>query len=295
MSLGCDPSHPDFWGFGRDKQSLVDAAFLSQFLLRAPRFCHSLPASTRQFIREALLLTRPLTPYFNNWLLFSAAVEAALTQLGGEPDLVRVDYALRQHEQWYVGDAHYADGPDFHADYYNSFVIQPLMLDILETFAGSDPVWDDLHTKLRGRLSRYASVQERMIAADGSWPPIGRSITYRCGAFHALSTAAWKGLLPEALPAAQVRCALTAALRRSLRAPATWTDDGWLTVGLCGEQPALAEPYIGTASVYLAAFIFPALGLPDTSPFWSDEDQPWTQVRIWEKSEDIPADHALRD
>ena len=33
---------------------------------------------------------------------------------------MRIDYALRQHEQWYKGDGIYGDGPQFHFDYYNA-------------------------------------------------------------------------------------------------------------------------------------------------------------------------------
>ena len=73
-----------------------------------------------------------IVPGFNNWLLFSATVEAGLHALGAHWDRMRVDYALRQHEQWYKGDGAYGDGPDFHWDYYNSFVIQPMLLDVLD-------------------------------------------------------------------------------------------------------------------------------------------------------------------
>ena len=45
---------------------------------------------------------------------------------------MRVDFALKQHEQWYLGDGMYSDGPHYHADYYNSFVIQPMLVDIIE-------------------------------------------------------------------------------------------------------------------------------------------------------------------
>ena len=34
---------------------------------------------------------------------------------------------------WYKGDGVYGDGPPFHWDYYNSFVIQPMLLNILAT------------------------------------------------------------------------------------------------------------------------------------------------------------------
>ena len=34
-------------------------------------------------------------------------------------------------DEWYKGDAMYGDGVDFHMDYYNSFVIHPMLTDVL--------------------------------------------------------------------------------------------------------------------------------------------------------------------
>ena len=64
--------------------------------------------------------------------MFSATVEAGLKLLGAPWDRLRVDYALRQHEQWYRATARTAMVRSFHWDYYNSFVIQPMLLDVLE-------------------------------------------------------------------------------------------------------------------------------------------------------------------
>lgn len=36
------------------------------------------------------------------------------------------------NEEWYKGDGWYGDGPDFHFDYYNSFVIQPMIIQVLD-------------------------------------------------------------------------------------------------------------------------------------------------------------------
>jgi len=66
------------------------------------------------------------------------------------------------------------------------------------------------------------------IGPDGSFPPIGRSIAYRCGAFHALAQAALRKRLPEGVSPAQVRGALTAVIRRSIDAPETFDANGWL-------------------------------------------------------------------
>ena len=56
--------------------------------------------------------------------------------------------------------------------------------------ADQHPAWTTLQKKEEPRAARYAAVLERMIAPDGSFPALGRSIVYRCGAFHALAQAA---------------------------------------------------------------------------------------------------------
>jgi hypothetical protein len=205
---------------------------------------------------------------------------------------MRVDFALRQHEQWYKGDGIYGDGPQFHWDYYNAFVIQPMLVDVHAAVAGLDGVWDRQGEEVRRRAARWAAVQERLIAPDGSFPVIGRSIAYRCGAFQSLAQAALLGLLPPELPPAQARCALDAVIRRTLAAPGTFDGDGWLRIGLCGHQPSLGEGYISTGSLYLCATAFLPLGLPPEHPFWSGPDLPWTGRRAW-SGEDLAADHAI--
>src|SRR3954470_12683121 len=272
-----DPGSPDFMNFPRDRQPLVDAAFLAQGILRAPRALRDgLDAASTRLLIAALESTRPIVPGFNNWLLFSATVEAGLKSLGAAWDRTRVDYALRQHEQWYKGDGAYGDGPELHWDYYNSFVIHPMLVDVLDACGGESPAWKEIAVRVEARASRYAAVQERFIGADGSFPPIGRSIAYRCGAFHALAQAALRGRLPDELSPAQVRGALGAAIRRTLDAPDTFDNEGWLRIGFCGHQPGVGETYISTGSLYLCSVALLPLGLPATDEFWSAPSQPST-------------------
>src|SRR4029078_7300158 len=97
------------------RQPLVDAAFLAQGLLRAPRALRDqLDPTTKRQLVYALESTRAIVARYNNWVLFSATVEAGLRSLGASWDRLRVDYALRQHEQWYKGDGLYGHGPLFH-------------------------------------------------------------------------------------------------------------------------------------------------------------------------------------
>ena len=295
IARGVDPASADFFNFTRNSQPLVDAAFLAQGLLRARRtLVDTLEARTKAQLLSALVSTRAITPGYNNWLLFTAMVEAGLAALGATPDLVRVDYALRQHDAWYKGDGAYGDGPNFHWDYYNSFVIQPMLVDVLDVFKEGPAAWKALATRVDERAKRYAAIQERMIGPDGAFPPIGRSLAYRCGAFHLLAQSALRRALPDGVSPAQVRGALTAVIRRTLDAPGTFDDNGWLRIGFCGHQPDVGEAYISTGSLYLCAVAFLPLGLPASDPFWSAPAEPWTQQRAW-SGQAFPIDHALSD
>ena len=293
IAQAVDPSSPDFLNFTRDRQPLVDAAFLAQGLLRAPRALRDeLDPAARRNLVSALESTRSIVPPYNNWLLFAATVEAALAKLGAPWDRLRVDYAIRQHEQWYKGDGAYGDGPDFHWDYYNSFVIQPMLLDVLDACRDDVAAWKELAPRIEQRARRYAAVQERLIAPDGSFPPIGRSLAYRFGAFHLLARLTLAHALPDGVSPAQVRAGLTAVIRRSIEATGTFDDNGWLRIGFCGHQPGVGETYISTGSLYLCAVGLLPLGLPPTDEFWTAPPQPWTSLRAW-SGQPFPIDHAL--
>ena len=295
LAQALDPSSPDALNFTTEGQALVDAAFLAQGVLRAPRALQQrLPAPTRARLIEAFESARVIQPGFNNWLLFAATVEAGLMALGAPWDRMRVDYALRQHAQWYRGDGAYSDGPAFHWDYYNSFVIHPMLVDVLAACGDQHKAWAALRTQQEARARRYAAVLERLVAPDGSFPPIGRSLAYRCGAFHALAQSALRQQLPAEVPPAQAREALSAVIARTLDPPGTFDAQGWLTIGLAGHQPGVGERYISTGSLYLCAAALLPLGLPPDDPFWAEPPRPWTARRAW-AGEEFPIDRALAD
>jgi hypothetical protein len=289
----CDPSSPDFLNFHEGSQPLVDCGFLAQAVLRAPgELWRKLDPAAQKHLAAALASSRVITPGQNNWLLFAATVEAALAVMGERFDAMRIDYAIRAHQQWYAGDGLYGDGPRFHWDYYNSFVIHPMLLDTLRAIAPHARTWQPLYPDILARAKRYAAIQERLISPEGTFPPIGRSLCYRTGAMQVLAQMALFGELPEPLTPPRVRSALTAVMGRLLEAPGTFDPNGWLTVGFSGHQPHLGESYISTGSLYLCAAVFLPLGLPPAHPFWSAPAEDWTSRRIW-RGEDAPADHAI--
>lgn len=288
VSNAVDAKAKDYVNFSRGKQPLVDAAFLAHGLVRAPKqLAAGLPEQTRKNLLRELKATRKIVAYGSNWLFFSAMVEAGLKLLGAEDaDELRVMNVFDMFGMWYQGDGVYGDGPMLHCDYYNSFVIHPMYVDLLEFFRGSGEDfsgrrYETIRAEERVRAARYASVLERSIAPDGTYPIIGRSVCYRFGAFHMLSQAALEHMLEGHLAPAQVRCGLTAVLKKVMENPAMFDDQGWLRPGVYGHQPELAEEYINNGSLYLCCAIFLPLGLAPEDPFWADEDQDWTGKRIF--------------
>lgn len=289
-----NPQSADFLNFTQGGQPLVDAAFLAHGLLRAPtQLWQQLDKETQTRLVAALQSSRVIKPGYNNWLLFSAMVEAALLKFTGQADEMRMDYAIKQHLIWYKGDGAYGDGPDFHWDYYNSYVIQPMLLDVVQTLVDAKKGDKALLETLRARAQRYAMIQERMIGPDGSFAAYGRSLAYRCGAFQLLAQMALQKQLPAELTPAQTRSALTAVIRRTMDAPGTFDAKGWLQIGLCGHQPSIGETYISTGSLYLCTEAFLPLGLPADDPFWTAPAEDWTAKKIW-SGQDVKVDHAIK-
>jgi hypothetical protein len=296
LDAATDLPSPDFMNFSEGGQPLVDAAFLAQAILRAPKaLWEPLEPRIKKQIIAALKASRKIaTPDRNNWVMFAATVEAALLAFGEPTREERLEGCLRRMLGWYAGDGAYGDGEFFHFDYYNSFVIHPMLLDVLAVLQQRDARFAPAHAAVLRRARRFAEVQERLIAPDGTFPSLGRSTTYRFGAFQLLAQIALQHELPANLNPAQVRGALTAVIRRMMEAPGTFDENGWLRIGFCGHQPALAEKYISTGSLYLCATGLLPLGLPPADPFWSGPPAPWTSQKLWAGAS-LPADHALGD
>ena len=282
IAMATDPDSPDFMVFDRGGQPLVDTAFLAHAIVRAPKaLAGSLSPEVRHNLAEAFRSSRQITPGSSNWLFFSAMVEAGLYILGEPYDLVRVLYALRTFQGWYKGDGVYGDGAMLHCDYYNSFVIQPMYVDLVKLFADKSPEIKAMGGTVIARAARYASVLERMIGPEGSYPVVGRSICYRFGAFQMLSQAALQHELEEGVSPASVRCGLTAVIRRVMSAPDMFDEKGWLLPGVYGHQPELAEGYINIGSLYLCSAVFLPLGLSGKDEFWSGAEEEWSGKKVW--------------
>jgi hypothetical protein len=284
LAQAVDPKGPDYlyWGSPESRQPLVDAAFIAQALLNAPAVLwQPLDATTQErFIYEFKKL-RQIKPYNSNWLLFAAIIESFLLFIGEEADTARIDAAIDKITGWYVGDGWYSDGEKFHFDHYNGFVIQPMLVEVLKVNVQKGRRQQKEYDTAYKRMQRYASFQERFISPEGTYPVFGRSSTYRVGLFQPLVKLALENNLPAEIVPAQVRCALTAVMKRMFVAD-TFTKNGWLTLGLVGDkQNGIADSYSNTGSMYLAAYVFLPLGLPASAGFWAGPFTEWTQRKAW--------------
>lgn len=278
-----NPSSPDYLSYSSELQTIVDAAYLVHGFIRAKEVLwDSLDKTTQQRFIANFKSLRNRYGAYNNWLLFSGFIETFLFSIDEDFDPARINIAIEKMQEWYVGDGWYSDGPKFSMDYYNSFVIHPMLVDMLKILATRNYIDEDLYEKSLKRIVRQSVFLERMISPDGTFAPIGRSITYRTAAFQALSQTSLLDKLPNNIHPAQVRCGLTKVLLNLFEYNQNFDKNGWLVLGFNGYQPMLADTYTSTGSLYMASLVFLPLGLPAESDFWASEARPWSSKKAWQ-------------
>ena len=278
-----DPNSPDMllWSSNNTRQPLVDAAFLAESFLRAPEIWKKLDKVTQQRYIDCFKIIRNIEPYNSNWLLFSGIIECFFIMVGEEPDKNKMLKIVNSINNWYVGDGWYSDGPTFVMNYYNSFVIHPMlvqMLEIMEKNKIKTPISSKLALK---RMQRFNIFIERLISPEGQFPAFGRSIVYKMGVFQTLALSAWKYDLPKYLTYGGVRSALTKIMNNMFNIDGNFNEGGFLSLGFVGHQPNVSNYYSNNGSTYLTSVVFLPLGLPSNHPFWTEPAKPWTSQMAW--------------
>lgn len=294
-----DPQSPDYLLWRNEGQPLVDAAYIAESFLRAyDQLWMPLDETTKKRYIEEFTLIRRVDPPYTNWLLFSSTIESFLAKAGAKYDAYRVNSAIRKVEEWYTGDGWYADGPSFAFDYYSSYVFHPMYLETLQAMKDAKAYtrihYSKYYDRALKRAQKYSLILERLISPEGTFPVFGRSIPYRMAAMQPLALMAWYQELPSGVSNAQVRCALTATMKRMFESGNNFNEGGYLTIGFSGRQPNIADWYTNNGSLYMTSLAFLPLGLPATHPFWTDAPQDWTSKRAWSEQA-FPKDHHWSD
>lgn len=278
-----DPGSADYLLWDQEWQPLVDAAYLVQSFLRGyERLWLPLDSITKERYLNEFKRLRKIVPPYNNWLLFPAIIELFLMITDSESDFYRIKFALTKIEEWYQGDGYYTDGESFTCDYYNSFVIQPMYVECLETLAEfSNPNYCYQYEKALKRMQRFGCILERLISPEGYFSVIGRSVTYRTGILQPLSMLVLNNQLPKQLSNGQVRAAMTAVIQNMFRDNRNFTSNNYLVLGFNGHQPEISDYYTNTGSLYMTSQSFLPLGLPSSHPFWTEAPEAWTAQKAW--------------
>ena len=290
-----DPSSPDYLGWNKGGQTLVDAAYLAESFLRAwdALWVPLDDAVKARYIGEYQKLRRYSPPY-QNWVLFCAIEETFLMRARADYDAYRLRTGLYKAEEWYIGDGWYSDGPGFAFDYYNAYVIHPMYFECVEELVRANKnliPYVDANGKRRNakdrlpqvlkRMQKHAVILERMVSPEGTYPVFGRSITYRMGVFQPLALLALRRELPDSLSPGQVRSALDAVKKRMFSDDRNFNKDGFLTLGFNGALPGISDRYTNNGSLYMTSLFLLPLGLPAEDPFWTAPEEAWTSKRAW--------------
>lgn len=299
LANGVNPDSPDYFMWKGHDQCLVEAAYICSALIRAPAaLWEPLDATTKQRLLKELRETRRIVLHYNNWVLFPAIVEAFFLLIGEEWDPVRIEYSIRKIDEWYAGDGWINDGSSFHFDYYNSYVMYPMTIEVLEVVVAKNvaftPIFKpaELLARFMKRAQRYCEHLERLVSPVGSYPPLGRSTPYRTSAFQPMALLSLRRAHSDKLSNGQVRAAMTAVHRAIFGPASSFNKGGYLTIGFAGEQTSLGDRYSNNGSMYLTSLSFLPLGLPADDPYWTEPAQDWTQKKAF-SGQSIPRDYAV--
>lgn len=290
LTAATDPDGPDRWGraIGVDEirqwngtpQPIVEAANLAFGLaLSRNRVWNHLDDSTRERLAAWLEHHAKKHGSDNNWLLFTAVIEAFLRSVGHDVPGGHAQTDVDLFESWYLGDGWYNDGRisastghGNRVDHYNSWVIQPFLWQWYE-LTDQPPA---RKKQFRTRLAEFADTYALLFAPDGSPLHQGRSLTYRQAVLGGLWTAALAGVGNEK-PGATRRLA-SGVLRH-------FTDlgvgvDGAPSLGRSAAQfLPMCQVYSGPGSAYFAGMGFLGLAAPADHPLWTEPEQPQPSER----------------
>ncbi len=291
----------DFYHSTVDHQLIVEMANCALAFIRAPYLWNSLHLLIKNNILNVMYYSiTKFKPHMNNWLLFEALIEIFLYKNQKIKILNKTLLNVRVIESYYIGDGWYKDGPLFHMDFYNSYVILPFLITIYQelyllNYQNNGILFKNLYQKTLLKIQRQSEFLERLIGTDGSFPIFGRSAVYRTAIFHALVTTVYLEGLPNRLSYGQVRSGLNAVIQNMFQNEKIKIVDehGFLTFGFSGFQSEIADEYSNSGSIYFALLIFMPLGLNENHIFWSSNEEDWSQKKLY-NGNSINRDKSIR-
>lgn len=253
-----------------DPQLIVEFAILCLSFFRSENtiWCKLNHNLKNKILDSIEIVSKYKNTSINNWLLFESIIHLFLLNNGRKYDENKIVNNLNIVNSWYLGEGFYLDGKKFSMDYYNSFVIHPFLIEIILKLPS------ELTKKLKmkyltvlERSQEYSKFLMEITHKNGDFPRLGRSITYRFGAFHIISLLVYLNKINfDNLNDINIK--LTNVLRR-FELKSITNKLGLLEIGFKNNEKYLGETYINTGSLYFCMNFFLALGLDEKNKFWN--------------------------
>jgi hypothetical protein len=207
--------------------------------------------------------------YTDNWILFTAMVQAVRHYLGFPSPLDDLDFRLMQIDEFYRGDGWYVDGLTNEFELYNAWMFGWHYL----LWAWIDGERRPDHRQLV--LERGRSFIEGFLhffGANGSYPAWGRSIVYRFAAVAPFAVGHFLRIAPD--DPGLLRRVSSGCIRYFYDRGLIDPDHHFVRQGYHGDFPSAGEAYISPGSPYWCCHGLFALTFDRDDSFWTATESP---------------------
>ncbi len=269
---GTNPSNPHtYWGnIGHMDQRIVESADISLAIwMSRERVFHKMTADEQEQIMAWLAQVDGKGTYTDNWILFTAMVQAVRLHLGFPSPEDDLDNRLMQIGEFYRGDGWYVDGPTDEFELYNAWMFGWNYL--LWTWIDGDRRPDHRQLVLeRGRS--FIDGFLHFFGANGSYPAWGRSVVYRFAAVAPFAVGHFLNIAPR--DPGLLRRVSSGCIRYFYDHGFLDLDEHFVRQGYHSDFPAGGEAYISPGSPYWCCHGLFGLTLDREDPFWTAVESP---------------------
>ena len=264
---GTDPLNPHtYWGdIGHMDQRIVESADIAVAIwMSRERVFNRMTAGEQAQIMNWLAQVDGKGTYTDNWILFTAMVQAVRLQLGFPSPESDLDNRLMQISEFYRGDGWYVDGPTNEFELYNAWMFGWHYL--LWTWIDGDRRPDHRQVVLqRGRS--FINAFLHFFGANGSYPAWGRSVVYRFAALAPFAVGHFLKIAPD--DPGLLRRVSSGCIRYFYEHGIFDPEDHFVRQGYHGDFPPAGEAYISPGSPYWCCHGLFALTFDPDDPFWT--------------------------
>jgi hypothetical protein len=269
---GTDPSNPHtYWGdIGHMDQRIVESADIAVAVwMSRERVFHKMTPGEQEQIMNWLAQVDGKGTFTDNWILFTAMVQAVRLHLGFPSPEADLDHRLMQIDEFYRGDGWYVDGPTNEFELYNAWM-----------FGWHYLLWawidgerrPDHREKVIACGRSFIESFLHFFGSNGSYPAWGRSVVYRFAALAPFAVGYFLKIAAD--EPGLLRRVSSGSIRYFYEHGLFDPDAHYVRQGYHGGFPPAGEAYISPGSPYWCCHGLFALTFDRDDPFWMATESP---------------------